>query len=295
MQPAHAIPVRSASILLACFIATGCASAPPAGPAIHDSPRGAIFLEPIRTKPLQATHPVTIEAGIIAKALRGIQVRDDRSTLQFLFGSRPEPVRAFSDEEADFFAPWISIALAKASPGQQVAFRLNQADPLPDLRQESAAKAPPGPTTTAPEEITSGALFVHGRSLHIHLTQFRSGIQPRSRIDGPNRQYVDRTGLTGRKLEFVPREAERPEAFRLGEAEFPTLVLDYDLLARLPEQSVAPTPVPAITSPATPADPPAARAADVEALKKELQEIKQQLNEQQSKTGSPKSKNNSTP
>ena len=36
------------------------------------------------------------------------------------------PVRAFSDEEADFLAPFIASAFAKATPDQRVGFRITR-------------------------------------------------------------------------------------------------------------------------------------------------------------------------
>jgi hypothetical protein len=279
-------------VLIGCFFAAGCASPPRPELTIHDSPRGSVYLERITDTSFQATHPISLEPGTLARALRGIQVRDDRNTLQALFASRPEAARAFSDEEADFLASFISTALAKASSDQRIGFRINQTASSPASKKEGAA---PGlsepPVTLAPEEITSGVLFAYGRSLQLHLTRLRSGIQPRSMIDGPNRQYVDRTGLTGRKLVFFPKEAQRPEAFRMGETEFPTLVIDYELLAKLPDQPPAPPPAqPASAGPVQPPAPPAATAQEVETLKKELQEIKRQLNEQQSRKDHPKKK-----
>ncbi len=291
----YTMPGPIASTLLACLIATGCASSPRAGVTIHDSPRGSVFLERIQAGSFQATHPITLETGVIARALRGIQVRDDRNTLQAFLASRPEAVRAFSDQEADFLAPFISTALAKASPDQRIGFRVSQTtQPLGSNRED------PGPSepsmTSAPGEITSGVLFAYGRSLQIQLTGFRSGSQKRSMIDGPNRHYVDRTGLTGRKLEFLPEEAQRPETFRVGDTEFPTLVIDYEKLATFPERPAASTPVPpAAAGPDQPPAPAAVTAEEVEALKQELREIKRQLQEQQSKEAHPKQKGTSPP
>ncbi|OGW66706.1 MAG: hypothetical protein A3H49_00445 [Nitrospirae bacterium RIFCSPLOWO2_02_FULL_62_14] len=297
MQRTHPKAGLFVVALLACLIASGCSSSPRHGITIHDSPRGSVYLEQIPDMSFQATHPITLEAWIIARALRGIQVRDDRNTLQAFLSSRPEAVRAFSDQESDFLAPIISTALAKASPDQRIGFRINQAASPPDRKKEGAAHGPSGPAQAlVSEEVTSGVLLAYGRSLQIHLTRFRSGIQPRSMIDGPNRHYVDQTGLTGRKLEFLPEEAQRPETFRVGETEFPALVIDYELLAKLPEPPAAPAPV--LPAPARPDQPPAPAAAtveEVEALKKELQEIKRQLQEQQSKEARPKQKGKSSP
>ena len=282
MGPTHTLLGSIAAALLACLIATGCASSPRAEPTIHNSPRASVYLEQIPGASFQATHPITLEAVIIARALHGIQVRDDRTTLQAFLASRSEAVRAFSHEDADFLAPFISMALTKASPDQRVGFRIRQTPSPPDSTKEM--------------EITSGVLFAYGRSLQVQLTRFRSGSEKRSMIDGPNRHYVDQTGLTGRKLEFLPEEAQRPEAFLVGEAEFPSLVIDYELLAKLPEQPAAPAPIlPAAARPDQPASPAAATAQEVEALRKELQEIKRQLQEQQSKEARPKQKDKSPP
>lgn len=286
-----------ASALLACLIAAGCASSPRAGLTIHDSPRGSVYLEQIPDTSFQATHPITLESGTIARALRGIQVEDDRSTLMTTFFLQPTITRAFPDDDADFLAPFIATALAKASPDQRIAFRIDQAVSPPDPKKEGAAPGPSElPVATAPRGNTSGVLFAYGRSLQIELTQFRSGIEKRSKIDGPNRHYSNRTGLTGRDLLFVPKEARRPDTFRVGGTEAPALVIDYELLAKLPDRPVAPEATSqAAASPAQPPASPAPTAEEVEALKKELREIKQQLQELQSKESRPKQKGKSSP
>lgn len=290
MRRAHTKPGSAAVALVVCLIALGCSSSPRHGLTIHDSPRGSVYLEQIRDASLQATHPIALEAGIIARALHGIQVRDVRNTLQALFASRPEAVRAFSDEEADFIAPFISDAFAKASPDQRIGFWINQTTSPPDSKKEGAAPGPPEPALTlAPKEITSGVLLAYGHSLQIHLTRFRSGLQERSMIDGPNRHYSDQTGLTGRKLVFFPKEAQRPEAFRVGETEFPTLVIDYDLLARLPEQPAEITPAtPGRSVPGPGNESQAGQTpesitkidSEVEALKEEMRSLRQKLEQQ---------------
>lgn len=279
------------------LLAGACSSTPKPELTIHDSPRGSVYLERIPKTSIQATHPINLEPGTIARALRGIHVRDDRSTLQALLFSRPEPSPAFSDEEADFFAPIIASAFSKAEPGQWIGFRIAQTAPPSYSKKEGAGfGSSEPPPTLAPKEITSGVLFAYGRSLQIRLTQFRSGFQKRSQIDGPNRNYVDQTGLTGRELVFFPKEAQRPDTYRVGDADIPTLIIDYELLARLPDQPAAPAAVPpAAVNPVQPATQPAATAQEVESLKKELQEIKRQLNEQQSKQDSPKKKNHAPP
>ncbi len=196
-------------------------------------------------------------------------------------------MRAFSDEEADFLAPLIATAFTKAASDQRIGFRVIQAG----LASSSQSTGTGPGVSDATTETTSGVLFAYGRSLQITLTRLRFNLQNAYLIDGPNRHYADPTGLTGRELVFLPKEAQRPDTFQVGETDTPTLVIDYDLLARLPDQPTAPAPTqPATAGPAQSATQPAATAQEVEALKKELQEIKRQLNEQQSRKSGPKQK-----
>ena len=277
-------------VLLAWLTASGCTSSSPQTLTIQDSPPGTVYLEPFPDRAVQATHPIALSSDIIARTLRGIRVRDHRQTMQSLLNSVVSPYtaeRTFSDEEADWLAPHIATALAKATPDQRVGFRLVQ-------------------TSGATRDFTSGTVFAYGRSLQISLTHLPP-IRKSSMVDSPpNRQYAtDSTGIAGRELSFLPKEAQRPDTFRVGETDTPTLVIDYDLLAKAPEQLVtapaavessAPAPPPTRTAAHTTADELqslkdslAKKDAEVEALKKEVEAIKQQLNEQQ-KSAQPKRK-----
>jgi len=272
--------------LISCLIASGCASSPRPELTIHDSPRGTVYLERIPDTSFQATHPINLEPGTIARALRGIHARDDKNTLQALLASQSATARTFTDEDADFLAPLIAAAFARATPDQRIGFRIVQVGSPSYTQKEGAGfGSSEPPLTLAPKETTAGAFFAHGRSLHMSLTQYRRRPIKPDAIGGPNRHYPDPTGLDRRELVFLPKEAQRPDTYRVGETDSPTLVIDYELLARLPDQPATAAPVPAAASPA---QQPAATAQEVEALKKELQEIKKQLNEQQSRKETPK-------
>lgn len=284
-----------AVFLFSCLIAVGCASSPRPELTVHDSPRGTVYLERIPDTSLQATHPVSLDSGTIARALRGIHVRDDKTALQGLFASKPAQARAFSDEDADFLAPLIATAFTRATSDQRVGFRIVQTGP-PSYSQTAGAAmgSSEPPLSLAPQEITAGTLFAHGRSLHVSLTQYRHRPQKPDTIGGPNRYYPAPAGSVVGELVFLPKEAQRPDTYRVGDDDSPSLVIDYDLLARLPDQpaEAGQTP-PAAAGPAQAPASPAASAQEVEALKRELEEIKRQLNEQQSRKDSPTQK--STP
>ena len=297
MQRSRTIHGPVVLTLISCFLASGCASSPRPELTIHDSQRGAVYLERIPDTSFQATHPITLESGTIARTLRGIHVRDDKNALQALFASQSATARAFSDEEADFLAPFIASAFARATPDQRIGFRIIQTgSPSYSQKEGAGVGSSEPPLTLAPRETTAGTFFAYGRSLHMSLTQYRRRPQKPDTIGGPNRYYPDPTGLDRRELVFLPKEAQRPDTYRVGDADLSTLIIDYELLARLPDQPAAPVAVPpAAASPVQPAAQPAATAQEVETLKKELQEIKRQLDEQQSKQDSPKKKGTATP
>jgi hypothetical protein len=285
--------------LLVCPTTWGCTSSPQQKVTIHDSQDGTVYLERIPNDSLQATHPITLDSGTIARTLRGIRVRDSRKTMQTFLSSvfsPSTPVRAFSDEEADFLAPFIASAFAKATPDQRVGFRITRTGTSTDSQKGGA-----GP------DSTSGFLFVYGRSLQLTLTRLPP-IRDQAAANTPSRHYAsDATGLSGRELVFLPKEAQRPDTFRVGDTDAPTLVIDYELLAKLPDQPAAaavpaaapagaPPSAPAVTAPQTTGELEAVKEslakkdAEVEALKKEVNAIKKQLNEQQ-KPAQPKPKN----
>lgn len=289
--------------LLACLMTWGCTSSTQQKLTIHDSPDGTVYLERIPNDSLQATHPITLDSGTIARTLRGIRVRDSRKTIQTFLSSvfsPSTPVRAFSDEEADFLAPFIASAFAKATPDQRVGFRITRTGTSFQFQNAGTATGSPGDTV-------SGILFVYGRSLQLTLTRLPP-IRDQAAANTPSREYAsDATGLSGRELVFVPKEAQRPDTFRVGETDTPALVIDYELLAKLPDQPAtvpsaaqADTPAPAAATPtgAAPLTPSeleslkesiAKKDAEVEALKKEMETIKKQMNEQQ-KPASPRPK-----
>jgi hypothetical protein len=266
---------------------------------------------------LQAAHPITLSPGIIARVLRGVHIRDNRSTLQALFAAQPNLVRAFSDEDANFLAPLISTALAQAAPDQQVGFRIVQTG-LPSYSQKAGAAlgSSEPPLSLSPKETTAGTLYAHGRSLHLSLTLYRQRPRRPDTIGGANRYYPDPTGLDRGDVTFIPEAARRPDTYRqpgfLGQPLVTTLVIDYELLARLPEaqpEALAGTgegaqPSSQAAGTATkPAEPKPATADDLqsmkelvikkdmelEGLKEEMHSLRRQL-EQQPESQKPKGK-----
>ncbi|HKT34786.1 MAG TPA: hypothetical protein VJR03_08125, partial [Nitrospira sp.] len=125
-----------------------------------------------------------------------------------------------------------------------------------------------------------GALYAYGRSLYVTLNQYHPG------TDATTTNTSDPNGSSNWTLSFVPEAAKRPDSYVDAASTESTLVLDYELLAKLPPAPVptaSPQPEPALSLPSPNAEKadPAKKDSEIEALRKELQEIKKQLAEQQ--------------
>ncbi len=291
------------ALFLSCLLASGCASTPKPELTIHESDKGSVYLARVENKSFQAAHPIKLEPQLVARVLHGVYVQDEPTAIGAIITTQPKNTRALSDEDVAFLAPLISTAFAQAAADQQIGFRVTSTGtPSYSTKVGAAVGSSEPPLSLAPQETTAGLLYTHGRSLHVSLTQYRHRAQKPDMIAGPNRYYPDPTGVTTRGIVFLPKEVLRPDSYQQptysGDPDVKTFVIDYQALASLPEPPVAVPGVAAAGVPAaaaSPVQPPAATAQEVEALKKELQEIKRQLTEQQSKQDSPKKKGTATP
>jgi hypothetical protein len=263
---------------------SGCATGSELDISIHESERGAVYVERIPDRSFHAAHPITLSADTMARVLRGVVVKDNRGFLANLVAGKPEAVRVFGDEDVEYLAPFLVEGLTRASSDQQVGFRVVQ--------------------TRAPAESTKGSLYAYGRSLYLTL---------------PWLIAVSRYGAGGptpsSTILFIPASAKRPDSYLDARSTDATLVIDYELLASLPpapDTAVRPAPQPA-SAPTTgiPAEPlkesspaneqKAQRDVELEALREEVQDIKRQLAEQKEdrspskKKPLPKSTPESTP
>ncbi|MDF0644773.1 MAG: hypothetical protein P0111_12120 [Nitrospira sp.] len=307
-QTAHShtvASIKSVAALMASFaislVATACVSPEKPQVMIHEDPRGAVYLEDMADASFHATHPLLLDSAVIAHVLQGMFVEEDQRLLQTLVAGKAIPVRTFSDEDAEFLAPHIVVALSRATALQRVRFRVIN-------------------TTAAGTETTGGALYTSGRSFHVSLTQYR--YNPEKPIHGskPGRQLPDRTGLDQHRVLFLPDSAVRPPdsdaptAYLDKPAQL-TVVVDYEALAQFAEIRDRPmrslplrapqTPMPEQAhAPAHTREPPAAttedlqsmrvllekQADEVEALKKQLESLQRQQTEAAATSPTPKTK-----
>ncbi len=270
---------------------------------IHESERGAVYVERIPDRSFHAAHPITLSADTMARVLRGVVVTDSRGFLANLAAAKPgtllaaakpgallatgkpEALRAFRDEDVEYLAPLLVEGLTRAASDQQVVFHVVQIGA--PISPQSGGVAfcwdsvrLPGTCVSEQPLLTEGSLHAYGKSLYLTLTEYRHRLKPGETIN-----KADATGLGNHTVHFVPESAKRPDSYRNARSTDATLVIDYDMLATMPAASDM---QPTTAQPPTPASgEPTQRDTDLDELRKELQEIKKKLAEQEAeRTGS---------
>lgn len=256
------------------LVASACSTGPELDLTLHDTDRGAVYLERISDRSLQAAHPITLSADTMARVLHGVVVKENRGFLGNLVGSKPEAVRALRDEDVEYLAPLLVEGLTRAASDQQVGFRVGQ--------------------TGTPAKLRKGSLYAYRQSLYLTLPWLID--VSRYGAGGPAQSHT---------ILFIPESAKRPDSYRDARSAESTLVIDYALLAALPDNasappsSVVPSGGPAATTgqSTVPSQTPQAvqqrsvsRDSELEDVKKELQEIRRQLAEQEAERNAQKQK-----
>ncbi len=271
---------------------SACASAPDLDVTIHESKRGAVYMERIPNRSFHASHPITLSADTMARVLRGVVVKDGRGVLGNLAtsASKPEAVRAFGDEDVEYLTPLLIEGLTRAASDQQIGFRVVKTVApiqsqsggmtfcLSDVRSPGVCESEQRQGGTS-EESTEGSLYAYGRSLYLTLTAYRHRTEQAETNTVANRRLFNPAGLANRTVHFVPESAKRPESYRTVRSTDATLMIDYGLLATMP---VTPEMRSTPSHSSTPVKgEPTQRDSDMDELRKELQEIKKKLAEQE--------------
>ena len=286
-------PRRALVLLTGITLAlSACATKPDLDLTIHESDRGAVYVERIPDRSFQAGHPVTLSADTMARVLRGVVIQDSRGVLGKLAAgaSKPEAVRAFEDEDVEYLAPLLVAGLTRAASDQQIGFHvIRRGTPthsqsggltfcVSDLRSPGVCESDQ-PQKGTSVEATGGSLYAYGRSLYLTVTEYRHRAEWAETSTAVSRRIFNPAGLANRTVSFVPESAKRPDSYRTARSTDATLVIDYDLLATMPATvDLRPT----AAQPPTPAKGgPTQRDADVDELRKELEGIKKKLVEQE--------------
>jgi len=244
---------------------SACATGPELDLTIHESERGAVYVERIADRSFQAAHPITLSADTMARVLRGVVVKDTGGVLGSLVGSKPQTMQVFGNEDVEYLAPLLADGLARAASDQQVGFRIVQvSEPVSPQSGGLAFCASsvrfPGACSSEQPLLTEGSLYVYGRSLYLTLTEFRHRLEPGETNSKTAPRMSNPNGLANRTVHFVPESAARSTNA--------TLLINYDLLATMPAASYM---QPTSAQPPMPVKgEPTQRNADVDERRKEL-------------------------
>jgi hypothetical protein len=198
----HARLRRQVWSLVGSAVLAACAPAHFTTLTIYETPQAFVRLEVDRTLgPTSGhSHPANLSTQQMASALRGIIVQEPLTRLPFYDDlSVPRRHPAFSEEEIEYWAPLLTVALSKATPEEVVTFYRSA--------RISGTK----------REVTSGGIFLDGEELHIILSNLRSGTHHTADIGvtdteddrlTPMRSVAPQVG----KLAFFPQAASRQAA-----------------------------------------------------------------------------------
>ena len=281
---------QAALVLLTGFVLalSACATGPEVDVTIHESERGAVYVERVPDRSFHAAHPIAISTDTMARVLRGVIVKEKAGLLLKMREAKPEAVRAFRDEDVEYLAPLLAEGLTKAASDQQVGFRVAHigAQRSPQSGEMvfcSSSVRFPGVCSSELPLLTEGSLYAYGRTLYLTLIEYHRRLEPGETVNKANQRITNPTGLASRTVSFVPEPAKRPDSYRTARSTDATLAIDYDMLATMPAvsemQPIAPQPQTPTTGT------PTQRDADLDVLRKELQDIKKKLTEQDAERG----------
>ena len=140
-------------VLSLCLLVGGCSSLSDAS-KIHSSAKGSVQLQEVADWSFEASHPVLIDHPTMLKVVKGVSVEDISVSSNKMPASGSKPMRAFSDEEAEFLAPLLAHGLSQAKPEQIIGFTV-------------ASSAGSG------AEPTAGTLYVQGGAIHLTFNSSR--------------------------------------------------------------------------------------------------------------------------
>jgi hypothetical protein len=290
------------AVVGALMLAGGCSHAPEVDTVVHEAPRGSVYLERIQDRKVHASHPITIEEGVIARTLGGVMVSERKTTLQTAFSKSSNAARAFSEEDIRFLAPFLTAALRQAAPDQQVGFQVRNYPS--DLSYSSKSGAGVGSSdpllsNSTLLETTSGHLLAQDQWLYLTVSEYKKRPEPPDTINMANRRLPDSSGQTDKELLFEPKDVLKPDGKSgvFGSSSDTVFAIDVRRLANLPAAGGSQA-SPAAARQSQPNAQPGAREEDmkeirdemkkkdveIEHLKKEMEEIRRDMGKPATKT-----------
>ena len=156
--------------LILTLVVTGCFSMPQVETTIHENKRGIVGLRTFADPTVKASHPKTLEPFILARALHGLYVKEEKALLGEVIAGGTVKRPTFTNEQIVFLAPLLATALAQATDQEQVIFSL-----IEDVQSK--------------KQHTKGVLYVSGPALHVTLTQYQVSAERPTLLSRPSYSF----------------------------------------------------------------------------------------------------------
>jgi hypothetical protein len=188
-----------AVLLAASVMIAGC-SLFSGGTKIHQSQKGTVYLQEVVDWAFEASHPAIIDHITMLKIVKGIYADDGSNSSSNMPAAGSKPMRAFSDEDAEFLAPLLAQGLSQAKPEQIVGFTVSS-------------------STGSGTEPTAGTLYIQDGTVRMALAPTRSKT------------------LAGFMPSSAARLEKAPVFAAGGSTGAMSLVIDYQAVAKAPMPS----------------------------------------------------------
>ncbi len=186
---------------VACLLLAGCSGLLDGKKLVHADPRGTVALAEVIDWSFQASHPSTVDTGLIARTLQGVRTGSNAETS----GYTPADITAL--------APKLAMAFARAKPEHVIAF---------EVSPESARQT----------GLAGGTLYLKG--LTLYLTPIPQG----ARSSGAWFSRATPSAPTAH-ITFEPRSLatvqKAASEIAQGYTQLTSFGIDHAALARLPQ------------------------------------------------------------
>ncbi|MCA9472350.1 MAG: hypothetical protein MRJ96_14075 [Nitrospirales bacterium] len=167
-----------------------CLALPQVETPIHESSRGRIILKTFPEGFNHASHPSPISLLSIQDILHGLRIQEDKALLATLVSGEGQVLPVFSEEDLEFFGPFIHDALSQATSEEYVEFERRKPQAIP-------------PT------LTRGTLYMTNASAHIGLDKFQADMRQK---EVSSKASFSPTRIKRWILQFYPSEVARTDA-----------------------------------------------------------------------------------
>ncbi len=244
-------------ISIGCSIAS-CMTVPRVKTPLFEGPQGAIALQVFAEPKKRAQHPVSVEPHIIRGVLKGLYVQEIQTSLESVLITDNPSVQAFTGQEIHFLTPHLIDGLARATPEEEIVFRLQSRQSQKTL-------------------YTTGALYYSDETIHVIIHGYHKASQRSPLLSRPSNSF-SRPKMW--KMSFRPNRTSTSNSLNaISQASFPFhFAINLDLLTHTPRNNAH------ANSPASPSI-----HEELEELRESIQQQHQQLEhlEDQLQTDSP--------